>query len=165
MGSEMCIRDSSITARTSYAAPRYMASNAAEITDRRQLPIVFNVYNHARRAEFKHLPSESNRSWRTAPVDRPAYAMPPAPHDSYADFVAGRMSATWTSEELLRSRQCDAYFSPDAARSSEATASDAARDEISAAYHAREEIERSWRRISSRAFPRRSKWTAEALLQ
>ena len=93
-----------------------MASNAAEITDRRQLPIVFNVYNHARRAEFKHLPSESNRSWRTAPVDRPAYAMPPAPHDSYADFVAGRMSATWTSEELLRSRQCDAYFSPDAAR-------------------------------------------------
>jgi hypothetical protein len=143
-----------------------MASNAAaEITDRRQLPIVFNVYNHARRAEFKHLPSESNRSWRTVPVDRPAYAMPPAPHDSYADFVAGRMSATWTSEELLRSRQCDAYFSPDAARSSEATASDAARDEISAAYHAREEIERSWRRISSRAFPRRSKWTAEALLQ
>ena len=136
------------------------------ITDRRQLPIIFDAFNYARRSEFKHLPSESTRTWRTPAVTYgPAYAVPPAPHDSYADFVAGRMSATWTSEELLRSRQCDAYFSPDAARSSEATASDAARDEISAAYHAREEIERSWRRISSRAFPRRSKWTAEALLQ
>ena len=72
-----------------------MASNAAEITDRRQLPIVFNVYNHARRAEFKHLPSESNRSWRTAPVDRPAYAMPPAPHETYCDYLQGKISDRW----------------------------------------------------------------------
>ena len=73
-----------------------------------------------------------------------------------------------SAEMSVRSERSKKTFRPSPSTRSAsqiARSSDAARDEISAAYHAREEIERSWRRISSRAFPRRSKWTAEALLQ
>lgn len=34
----------------------------------------------------------------------------PAPHDSYADFVAGIMAPTWLAEDVLRSKQLDTYF-------------------------------------------------------
>ena len=107
------------------------------ITDRRQLPIIFDTFNYARRSEFKHLPSESTRTWRTPAVTYgPAYAVPPAPHDSYADFVAGRASTTWLAEDVHRAAQFDRYFAePKAAPRS---APESARARVEAALRARE---------------------------
>ena len=51
----------------------------AEATDPRKLPVIFDVYGHARRSEFKYLPSADKASWRSVPPlseARPAHAMP-----------------------------------------------------------------------------------------